>query len=94
MPSELASSKVKSVMDSLPRHRQNLLFSATIPPKIERLADEILTNPLFVSVGKVGYAIHPPIHAFVFSPVLQALLLGIQLNGWKRVLKSKDYSPF
>ena len=66
--------QVKSVMDGLPRHRQNLLFSATIPPKIERLADEMLTNPLFVSVGKVDYyIIYPLCCTFCSSPVLLVL---------------------
>lgn len=29
------------------------MFSATIPPRIERMASEMMDNPLFISVGVV-----------------------------------------
>ncbi len=32
---------------------QTLLFSATIPPAIEKMAQTILTDPVFVAVGSV-----------------------------------------
>lgn len=36
--------------------RQTLLFSATFPEEIQRMAQDILNNYLFVTVGKVGGA--------------------------------------
>jgi ATP-dependent RNA helicase DDX59 len=39
-------------MSHLPAHRQTLLFSATIPQQIKSLADEMLHNPLNISIGK------------------------------------------
>lgn len=41
---------VKRVLPLLPPRRQNLLFSATIPPTVETLASEFLRNPEFVVV--------------------------------------------
>lgn len=45
---------VKKIIRSLPEKRQNLLFSATMPDEIERLALSILRNPLKVSVNPVS----------------------------------------
>lgn len=36
---------IVSIINHLPEKRQNLLFSATMPPKIKLLADKILKNP-------------------------------------------------
>ena len=41
---------VRRVVAQLPQERQTLLFSATLPPEIEKLARTILKNPLKVSV--------------------------------------------
>ena len=37
---------VRRVMDALPKKRQFLLFSATMPPEIVRIADRMLTDPV------------------------------------------------
>ena len=36
---------IMSIVKKLPKQRQNLMFSATMPPKIRKLANEILVNP-------------------------------------------------
>jgi len=41
---------IKEIFEYIPQNRQTLLFSATIPKPIKELANEILTNPQFVSV--------------------------------------------
>jgi ATP-dependent RNA helicase RhlE len=41
---------VKKVLRVLPRKRHSLFFSATMPPDIQRLASEILTNPAKVEI--------------------------------------------
>jgi len=41
---------VKTVIAALPKERQSLFFSATMPQQIDRLADTILRNPIRVSV--------------------------------------------
>lgn len=38
-------------MDTLPNQRQTLLFSATIPPAVERISTSLLNNPVWISVG-------------------------------------------
>ncbi|MGC6490684.1 MAG: DEAD/DEAH box helicase [Flavobacteriales bacterium] len=40
-----------SIVKKLPEKRQNLLFSATMPPKIRKLANEILTEPISISLS-------------------------------------------
>ena len=45
---------VKKVIAKLPRERQNLMFSATMPTEIEQLAAGILRKPAFVKVDPVS----------------------------------------
>ena len=42
---------IRRIIDQLPAHRQTLLFSATMPPAIERLASELLKNPAEVRIA-------------------------------------------
>jgi ATP-dependent RNA helicase RhlE len=44
---------VKRVLEKLPKHRQTLMFSATMPPEIEKLADSMLHRPKTVKVDPV-----------------------------------------
>lgn len=48
--------QVRSIVGQIRPDRQTLLFSATMPRKIEKLAREILTDPIRVTVGEVGMA--------------------------------------
>src|SRR5438093_5378049 len=43
---------IKRIVTRLPARRQTLLFSATMPPVIARLAREILRNPQTIQIGK------------------------------------------
>lgn len=45
---------VKKVIVKLPRKRQSLFFSATMPPTITKLAETLLTNPVRVEVTPVS----------------------------------------
>ncbi len=45
---------VKKVVGKLPEARQSLFFSATMPPEIQKLANTILKNPVFVEVAPVS----------------------------------------
>src|SRR6266851_9998635 len=42
---------IRRIVAKLPKHRQNLFFSATMPPAIAELAREILRNPARVAVA-------------------------------------------
>ncbi len=47
---------IRKLLTHLPRQRQTLLFSATMPNEIRRLANEILTEPVTVQVGNTAPA--------------------------------------
>ena len=42
---------ILSVIKKLPKDRQTLLFSATMPPKIVKLSKEILTDPVQIAIA-------------------------------------------
>ena len=45
---------VRRIMSELPQERQNLLFSATIPPSIKSTIDAMLKDPAYVEISQVG----------------------------------------
>merc|ERR550537_181279 len=48
--------EVRSVLDGFRGQRQTLLFSATMPSKIQSFAKSALVNPIVVNVGRAGAA--------------------------------------
>ncbi|KAI3800895.1 hypothetical protein L1987_28994 [Smallanthus sonchifolius] len=48
--------QIKSIVGQIRPDSQKLLFSATMPRKIEKLAREILNDPVRVTVGEIGMA--------------------------------------
>jgi ATP-dependent RNA helicase RhlE len=61
---------VRRIVKQLPRERQTLLFSATMPDEIRRLSAEVLRNPVTVQVGNTA----PPVTvSHVVYPVAQHL---------------------
>ena len=46
--------QILSVLKYLPQQRQTLLFSATLPPAIQKLAEKYLKNPERVEVGETN----------------------------------------
>ena len=47
---------IKRILKLLPTQRQTLFFSATMPPDIRRLADNILHDPVTVQIGMIAPA--------------------------------------
>lgn len=45
---------IRTILAALPRKRQNMLFSATMPPDIAALAASLLVDPVKVSVAPMG----------------------------------------
>jgi superfamily II DNA/RNA helicase len=43
---------IEHICTKLPANRQTLLFSATMPPPIKKLADRFLTNPKYIEVAR------------------------------------------
>ena len=72
---------LKRILAALPKRRQNLFFSATMPAEIRKLADEILVNPHTVELAHsspadtIDHYLYP-----VAQPDKTALLLHL-LNG-------------
>jgi len=47
---------IENICTKLPATRQTLLFSATMPPPIKKLADRFLTNPKYIEVARPASA--------------------------------------
>ncbi|WP_446654168.1 DEAD/DEAH box helicase [Blastomonas sp.] len=47
---------IETICTRLPAQRQTLLFSATMPPPIKKLADKFLNNPKSIEVARTGSA--------------------------------------
>ena len=56
---------VQKIMAALPPDRQTLLFSATLPSEIQRMAKEMLKEPRYVQVGMRGGAARTIDHQMV-----------------------------
>ncbi len=70
---------VKQILQLLPKNRQTMLFSATFPMEVEKLAAQALNKPTRISIGlsrpaqTVSHALYPvPYH--LKTPLLLALL--------------------
>ncbi len=77
------------VIALLPARRQSLLFSATFPPAVWKLAENLLLNPTRIEMPSTP-ADAPDIQQRAFEvdvPMRTQLLRNlIELNGWTRVL--------
>jgi ATP-dependent RNA helicase RhlE len=80
---------LRRIIHRLPKKRQTLLFSATIPAEIDRLSREILHDPLSIDVGRkptaaagITHAVYPVAQSHKTS-LLTQLLRG---TGMDRVL--------
>jgi DEAD/DEAH box helicase len=54
----LLAMQVRSILGQVRPDRQTLLFSATMPRKVEALVRDALTAPIRISIGAVGWATH------------------------------------
>ncbi len=59
--------EVEAIVAALPAERQTLLFSATLPPAIERLAKKALRNPELIRAGKQQGTVSSVVQSFAFS---------------------------
>ena len=48
--------QVRSILGQIRPDRQTLLFSATMPTKVDRLVRDALTSPVRITVGELGAA--------------------------------------
>jgi ATP-dependent RNA helicase RhlE len=69
---------IRRILKAMPKSRQTLLFSATMPEAIRGLAGETLTNPVTVQVDRVAPAVTVSHALYPVEPHLKtALLLGL-----------------
>jgi ATP-dependent RNA helicase RhlE len=70
---------VKRILAILPKHKQTLFFSATMPEDIRGLADNLLQNPTKVQIGMISpaktvtHALYPVSQDFKFKLLLKLL---------------------
>lgn len=78
---------IKKIISYLPKDRQNLMFSATMPPKISQLAKQIMHNP-----AEISLALSKPAEGVLQAAYLtydhQKSLLIIELVKGKEEYKS------
>ncbi|MDQ4062114.1 MAG: DEAD/DEAH box helicase, partial [Pseudomonadota bacterium] len=72
---------LKRIVKLLPRERQSLFFSATMPKAIAALADDFLTDPLKVAVAPVATTVERVEQNVVFVPSTQKPALLANLLG-------------
>ena len=71
--------QINRVVDEIPRYRQTLLFSATMPPEVEALARKYLRKPVVVQVGRRSEAASTVTHAVYPVPRDRKSLLLVEL---------------
>lgn len=95
---------IKKILAKLPKDRQSLFFSATMPQKIVKLSREILRNPQKVAVSPVSstaetiqqylYRTNKPekkdllLHILKDAEIEQALLFSRTKHGADRIVKN------
>ena len=80
---------IKKILAILPKHRQNLLFSATFSNEIKRLADGLLNSPVLIEVARRNTAsksVKQIVHPVDRERKKELLSHLIRTNDWKQVL--------
>lgn len=71
--------QINRVVNEIPRYRQTLLFSATMPPEVEALARKYLRKPAVVQVGRRSSAASTVAHAVYPVPREKKSALLVEL---------------
>jgi superfamily II DNA/RNA helicase len=69
---------IEEICTKLPAQRQTLLFSATMPPPIKKLADKFLNNPKYIEVARPATA----------NVNIEQMLVDVAPNKKREVLNS------
>ena len=80
---------LKRIVEKVPRRRQTLLFSATLPPAIRTLAAQWLTNPVDVHVAPATVTLPAIRQSVIFvdqKQKLQLLTHWLRETPWTRTL--------
>src|SRR3954464_8590179 len=71
--------QLNRIVSEIPRYRQTLLFSATMPPEVEALARKYLRKPVVVQVGRRSEAVSTVTHAVYPVPRERKTTLLVEL---------------
>ena len=80
---------IRKIISRIPKKRQTLMFSATMPPEIRALADTILRSPVRVQVAKLSSVVDTVDHSVIFADKAQKpslLVHYLRSSGFDRVL--------
>ena len=80
---------IRRIMQRLPERRQNLLFSATFPKEILRLADSLLRNPHMIEIARRTVAaelVAQRVHHVAASRKRELLAHIVSSGNWRQVL--------
>lgn len=80
--------EIREVLNQLPKERQSLFFSATMPPKIKILTEEFLQNPITISInaGQTAHNVDQDIIRANDGEKFNKLQGILSQNGFNKVL--------
>jgi superfamily II DNA/RNA helicase len=81
--------EIGRILALLPQRRQNLLFSATFPPAVRTLAEQLLNDPVRIDVAAAPVSVPAIVQrAIVIDTARRTLLLRqlLREHGWERLL--------
>ncbi len=70
--------QIKKILDSVPKNRQTLLFSATMPNEIVKIANSYMQTPLRIEVAPAGSAVKSVTQEIYFIEQRQKMPLLLQ----------------
>lgn len=74
---------IKKIIAALPKKRQSLMFSATMPAEVARLATDVLVNPLRMEVPRTEAA----------NPQIEQKVFFVETGGKRTLLKTLLNDP-
>jgi ATP-dependent RNA helicase RhlE len=82
--------QIRKLLEIIPRKRQNLLFSATMPDKVVRLSEEFLEAPIRVEIAPQATAAQTVAQQLYFTPNLRTKvnLLGHLLKDETQITRA------
>ncbi|MDD3171550.1 MAG: DEAD/DEAH box helicase [Bacilli bacterium] len=83
---------VNKIVEKIPTKRQTMLFSATLPQEISKLADKILNNPIRVAVTPVETTLETISQSIYFVSKKNKTPLLIEILKDRRVLSALVFS--
>jgi ATP-dependent RNA helicase RhlE len=79
--------QIHEILEKIPRKRQNLLFSATFPPKVEAMAQELLDFPIRIEVTPQSTAASTVAQYFYKTPNLKT-----KISLLEHLLQGEDFT--